>query len=133
MPSVFATDSVQAWFYVCLEEKCDAHPDSDYLLYITENIQNLKSELAEFLETEQICTESPLIKAIYNSIDFYQVLEWLRGHFKDELEELNADDEPEVIDDKDAGIDKTDKMALPDFFKIMAQRDKACDATQVPL
>jgi hypothetical protein len=33
--------------------------------------------------------------------------------------------QPEVIYDKAAGIDKTDKMGRPDFFSIMAQRESA--------
>jgi hypothetical protein len=121
MPQFYCTDDLQTWMHVCIEERYNDE-DSEYLLLVTADMRSLKDACQEHLITAGIDLESTLMTALMNTIDFENLMENLQNQYEDELEKLK---EPEVIYDKDAGIDKTDTMYRPDFFTIMAQRESA--------
>lgn len=124
MPQFYETDSLQCWIHSAISEYYETLEDDgkEYLLRVTESVKNLEQETEDLLHLHQLSFESSLYRAILNTIDFPELLVSLREQFEDELAEAK---EPEVIYDKEAGIDKTDKMSRPDFFSIMADREKA--------
>ena len=120
MPQFYETDSIQCWIHSCIQEKFEAkfedQESAEYLLHITESIKNLEEEAGEFLHLEYVGFESSLFRAILNTIDFPDLLQSLKEQYEEELAELK---EPEVIYDKDAGIDHTDKAfstATHDYY-----------------
>jgi hypothetical protein len=104
MPQFYATDDLQSWIHCCIEERYD-DSDSEYLQLVTEDIKSLKDACRDMLEMAGI-ELGTLMDALMNTIDFENLLENLKNQYEDDLAKLNA---PEVVYDKDAGIDHTDK------------------------
>lgn len=89
---LYASDHIQTWIYCCIEEKYDSlSPDeaTEYLLYITEDTANLKSECKELLEASGLDTNSMLGDAIINTIDMPDLFQNLKDNYETELADAN--------------------------------------------
>jgi len=105
MPYLNSSDDLQHFVFVAITERCD-NGDSEYLQLVTEDLKSLKDACRDMLQMMVESNWTVFIQSLINTIDMPDLLQALQERYADELAELNA---PEVVYDKDAGIDHTDK------------------------